>query len=172
MNGPGNRWVHWQLLALVAGVYALSFFLPAARVPIRMEPTLLGGVAVDPGGRRLPPVHLRGADAFRMAIDSDTMVVAWLANPILWLGAALLALRRWLLAGLVGVVAFGLASVAYLLPLGDPERADYLIGYWAWLTSIALLAAVGLFGWWRWSPQPPNKALQPTAARMPASDQS
>ena len=36
MNRPTNRWLHWQLLGLVAFVYALSFFLPAARVPLRM----------------------------------------------------------------------------------------------------------------------------------------
>ena len=172
MNGPSNRWVHWQLLALAAGVYALSFFLPAARVPVRIEPTLIGEDMVDRGGKRLPPVRLGGADAFRMAIDSDTMIVAWLANPVLWLGAALLALRRWLLAGLAGVAALALASVAYLLPLGDPDGADYLIGYWVWLTSMALLGAVGLIGWWRWGGQPPNNAPQPTAGRMPASEHS
>jgi hypothetical protein len=154
MNGPSNRWVPWQLLALVVGVYALSFFLPAARVPVRIEPTLIGAQVVE--GKALPPVRLGGADAFRMAIDSDTMVVAWLANPVLWAGAALLALRRWLLAGLAGIAALALASVAYLLPLGDPDRADYLIGYWLWLTSMALLGTAGLIGWWRWGRQPPN----------------
>jgi hypothetical protein len=156
MNGPSDRWVHWQVLAFVAGVYGLSFLLPAARIPVRMGPTLIGGKMADPGGERLAPVRLSGADAFRLSIDSDTMVIAWLANPVLWLGIALLALRRWLLAGLAGVAAFALASVAYLLPLGDPDRADYLIGYWLWLASMVLLAAFGLFGCWRWGRQLPN----------------
>jgi len=53
-----------------------------------------------------------------------------------------------------------------------PDRADYLIGYWAWLTSMALLGAVGLIGWWRWGGQPPSNAPQPTAGRMPASEHS
>ena len=69
-----------------------------------------------------------------------------------------------MLVGLAGVTALALASVAYLLPFGDPDRADYLMGYWVWLTSMGLLAAVGLFGWWRWGRQPPNKSLERTCA--------
>ena len=145
MNPSEKSCLNWQLLALIASVYALSFFLPALSIPIRMD-----GQLVDADGRLLwTPMRLSGADAFRMAVENGMAPLAragvvWFANPIIWLGAVLLALRKNVLAGIAGLVAVVLILGNYVLEeLGSGDKAAHLAGYWLWFTSAALLSVVG-----------------------------
>jgi len=155
MNPVKKSWLNWQLLALIAAVYALSFFLPAVSIPLRMGPTTVDGKVVKPGGEPLTPMRLSGADAFRMALEFGMAPlllagVAWFANPVFWLGGVLLALRKNLLAGIAGLLAVGLILVTYLLgELGSGDKATSFVGYWVWFSSTLLLSAVGFALWWR-----------------------
>ena len=155
MNSTQKSWLHWQLLALIAGVYALSFFLPAVSIPMRLGPTTVDGKVVDPGGKLLPPMRLSGVDAFRMAVETGMAPlsragVAWFANPVIWLGVMLLALRKNVLAGLAGLLAVGLIVVTYVLEeLDSGDKAAHHVGFWLWFSSAALLSVVGFALWLR-----------------------
>jgi len=161
MEPPSNKWLHWQLVGLVAVIYALSFILPAALVPLRLGPTHIDGQMADPGGKPLPPLHLSGADAFVLAFRQGSLV--WFANPALWIGCALLALRRLLWAGLAGLASLGLGSITYLQPEPGPDKTIYLAGYWTWLLSQLMLTLSGMLGWHRFRRDFPT-ALPPFKA--------
>jgi len=110
-----------------------------------MDETRIDGKVVDPGGQLLPPIHLKGSDAFRWALDQGQAV--WFANPVLWLGCVLLALRRWILVGLAGTVAVALAILPVIETPPDLElKSTLLVGYWIWVASMALLGALGWLG--------------------------
>jgi hypothetical protein len=145
MNDTNAKYLRWQLAGLIVFVYAISFFLPAVAIPGRMGETRIDGRVVDRGGELVPPVHLKGGDAFREAMGQGMAV--WFANPVLWLGCVLLVLRRWLLAALAGTVALVLAVLPQFDTPSDPAlKFQFFVGYWTWLTSAALLALIGWIG--------------------------
>jgi hypothetical protein len=150
MYAADKKSLRWQLLGVVAAVYGLSFFLPAISIPVQMGETTIEGRVIDPGGKRLSPLRLSGAGAFAMAVEHGigrpmtAAGVAWFANPLVWLGGVLVALRRNLPAGSAGLAAFVLMLVTYLVNLRAQEPATYLVGYWIWVSSAILLGIVGI----------------------------
>ncbi len=136
---PGGlpRGFRWKLPALVAATYGLAFALPAYRYSISWDhgPSDRGYVAMNE--------NQRGWECFRLAWDMQ--YTCWYANPVFWAACTLFLLRRWLWTGVAALVAVVLA-----LQVWDPfSQSRYLVGYWAWVGSMAGLAGGGLYGWWR-----------------------
>jgi hypothetical protein len=76
---------------------------------------------------------------------------SWLANPLLWFGCLALLIRRWVWAGIIGLIAVSFALsplIAGSVPTGLSERG-LEIGYLMWWTSMVLLPGGGFYGWWR-----------------------
>src|SRR5262249_44102158 len=93
---PVGKWFRRKILAVSLGLYALSFILPAYRMYASWDN--------GPGDRgHLEMQLLYGWECFRTAWDTSKDV--WYANPVFWVACGLLALRRWLWAGLVAGVA-------------------------------------------------------------------
>lgn len=72
---------------------------------------------------------------------------------MLWVGCLLLVAGRWRGAGLAGVAAVALGSAMILAVVtGDPRAdvrwsvADYRVGYWLWLGSMAALVLAAFVG--------------------------
>lgn len=178
-----EAWTRLAGLLVVGGLYAASFFLPALAIPLTDQPVIdrlkaeIGGRA---GGKVLsiqgPSVfEVDGYGAFYESPFRRWAGVAWCANPVLWVGCLLLAAGWWRGAALAGCVALALGSVMVLAAvIGDPNAdvqwsvADYRVGYWLWLGSLALLVLASLVGRRvRQGQQPsaaePNQTLQQTA---------
>jgi hypothetical protein len=123
------------MLAISLGLYAVSFFLPAYR--------MYGSWDNGPGDRgHLQMELLYGWKCFQIAWDTGKDV--WYANPVFWLACGLLALRRWLGAGLAAVGAVGL-GLSWWSPF---SQSEFRVGYWVWLGSMAVVAGAGFYGWW------------------------
>ena len=101
---------------LAIQLYLVSFFLPA-----------LDGTP--------------GYEAFILAVLFVIGLPMWLANPVFWFGVVRLAQGRYHSAGQAG-------RVALLLALSECWMFyDKLaVGYFVWVGSMVLLAAVGRFG--------------------------
>jgi hypothetical protein len=110
-----RRW----LLGTVCLIYVSSFLLPVYRAAPGWFAFIvtLTGLRFEGQGSSFSPV--------------------WLANPVLWIGVLLLATGRAGAAGIAGVVAVLLA----LLPMLHGSEEHLLIGYYAWLLSMAVLAS-------------------------------
>ncbi len=109
----------WCLLILA--LYGISFLLPA-----------LGKSHDKP---------LYGYAAFLWGLYGVLLgIPVWLANLALWFGLGHLALGQYRGAAIAGIIAVGLGLTGITL---DP---GFLIGYYLWMGSMALLAAVGLVG--------------------------
>jgi hypothetical protein len=75
----------------------------------------------------------------------------WVANPLLWYGVSSLRSGRWGHAAVFGGAACAFASLPSI-PIQEGETfrntaGSLMVGYWVWLASTVLLAAVGLAGW-------------------------
>jgi hypothetical protein len=105
------------LLGLAAVlVYAVSFFLPACD-------------------------NAAGYQAFVLSLVCVIGIPMWFANPFFWAGIALLSQGKYASAGKAGLVALVLAlSECWLFAKG------LRVGYFAWVSSIALLAVAGFCG--------------------------
>jgi hypothetical protein len=106
-----------SVLGIVAAVlYGVSFFLPASK-------------------------GLLGFQAFFFSVLMVFTIPMWLANPLFWLGLALLSGRQWQAARFYGLLA---------LVLGLSESwmfwEELSTGYFLWVGSMALLAAAGWCG--------------------------
>jgi hypothetical protein len=106
----GSRCLGW----LAAGLYVISFFLPAGE-------------------------GLLGWEAFFWALLTGIYLPMWTANLVFWLGLGLLASGQRGSAGTAGLVALLLAlSESWMV--GGGLR----VGYWMWAGSMGLLALAGL----------------------------
>jgi hypothetical protein len=188
MRSSDAAWSCWIGVLLVVGVYAVSFFLPVLSIPLLDQPAmdrLKAEVAGRAGGGEIIRVEgpseyvIKGYQSFRAGpSDGWVLLVAWCANPVLWVGCLLLLARRWRGAALAGVVALGLGAamaVSATVTVGNPRAdirwsvADYRVGYWLWLASMALLTAISVVGRWVARTQHPNattpsQAVQQTVA--------
>jgi hypothetical protein len=130
LGASDGRLFRWLALYAVGAVYGLSFLLPA--------------VKLDTFG----PGTYNGLHCFQNGWQLG--YTSWYANPALWAGGALLALRCWRCAAVM-------AHAALILSLSDVpvERGTRALeGYWVWVGSTALLAGCGLYGWWRFGRAP------------------
>jgi len=145
----GRKRAHWYWLALVGLLYGLSFPLPAVVVHGQITSVQVDGRAVADRPEPLQPTTLDGRSCFTWGLDLARP--AWFANPVFWVACSLLALRKWAWASLLALVAvaLGLAEAVPDLFGYRPveQQGDYLIGYWLWLSSMAMLATFGLVGW-------------------------
>lgn len=110
-----KRW----LLGVVCLMYVSSFLLPVYRAAPGWFAFIvtLTGLRFEGQGSGFSPV--------------------WLANLALWIGLVLLATDRTRAAGITGVVAVVLA----LPPMLHGPEEHLLIGYYAWLLSMVILAS-------------------------------
>jgi hypothetical protein len=104
------------LLGLAAALlYAASFFLPATDM-------------------------VAGYQAFVLSLVFVIGIPMWLANPVFWSGLTLLSQGKYRSARKAGLLGLVLAlSECWLFSKG------LRVGYFAWVASMALLAAAG---WW------------------------
>jgi hypothetical protein len=123
-------------LTLAFVLYAVSFILPAIalnRIYLGWEAFLI-----------VPQLLLESPP--QKGIDLALVIFWWLPNPALWLGTALMSLRRW-----TGAAVVGLAGVLGVAACGfepDGITFDYhafSIGYYCWATSIALMTALAFW---------------------------
>ena len=119
MSRPKNPWdLPVALgLVLVAGLYGASLLLPAFQVVFDAEEVAAGwdAVAVVPRlSQQFFAEAVRRGDLRGTALDVGyaypakayaVLVLAWLPNPLLWVGALCLLLRRWRAACLLGALA-------------------------------------------------------------------
>src|SRR5215472_7070399 len=79
------------------------------------------------------------------------LLLYWVANPLLWFGVSCMRSGRWGHAAAFGGAACAFAALP-LIPIQEWETfrnkaGSLMVGYWAWLASTVLLAAVGLARW-------------------------
>jgi hypothetical protein len=131
-----RRW-RWLCVAVVAGVYAVSFFLPAETILSAPGAVYFWSI---PAGffQRLAAGTLTG--------DSLWGLVGWLPNPLLVVGMILVALRRgWSALG-TGLLATACACVWLLdgnYTISTNGLVTLNVGYYAWLASMLLLSISG-----------------------------
>lgn len=118
---------------LIGAVYAVSFFLPVLGPDEESSPGFVAFL--------LPLVAWTVGDEGAMLILG---LPAWLANPLMWVGMALLASGKWKAATAAGLVAviLGLTALPAWLSSGDFPRMGYVL----WVLSIAALAVTGYVG--------------------------
>jgi hypothetical protein len=137
------------LLSLILAVYASGFALPLYEQ---------GEVSPDVGwimpheaiffwgweGFCVVPLASHGRFSFWP--EGSLYLLAWLANPCLWVGCVQFARGRYAASALWGCMAtlLALAGMLCLVVLGFKFLLDskgaLLSAYWLWLTSMALLA--------------------------------
>jgi hypothetical protein len=141
------------MVAAYAGSFALPYYIEAA--PWRVTGMHQFIIA---------PYFLIG---FVLYLDGRFLHFAsWLANPTSWAGVALLARGRWLGAALAGIIASLLASIDLYIHLAHSGVFALNVGYFAWLSSMILLAVIGLIGWRTCPPRgaaPPDRWTVPSA---------
>lgn len=140
-DAQGNRanadfsegWFRWKTLAIILGIYALSFFQPAFYYRAKWDNTNGKGEAYANA------IH-KGWQCFHDAWSMD--YTCWYANPVFWTSLVFFACRSWWWAGTLSGLAAALALTAW-----DPfSPSVYHRGYWLWLASMGLLAAASLYG--------------------------
>jgi hypothetical protein len=108
-----------SLLGTAAAVlYGVSFFLPV-----------------------LSPGRMFGLEAFIYSVLMVVTIPMWLANPMFWLGLALLSGRRW-----QGACFYGLLALVLGLSESWMFWDQLTVGYFLWVGSMALLALAGWCG--------------------------
>jgi tRNA A-37 threonylcarbamoyl transferase component Bud32 len=133
------RWLRWKVLACVAVLYGVSFFLPAYYFYSSWDN------GPNDRGRMWGHSNWSGWGCFRTAWDQQ--FTCWYANPALWAACVLLVFRKWLWAGLAGLLALGL-GISVWSPF---SQSSFLVGYWLWVASMAVLAGGCFYPMWnRW----------------------
>jgi hypothetical protein len=132
-----SRWFAWKLLACVAVLHGVSFVLPAYHFYTSWDrgPNDHGWISGNS--------NLYGWECFRSAWGFQS--TCWYANPVLWAACLLLLFRRWLWAGLAALLAVAL-GISEWNPF---SQSRYLIGYWLWMASMAVLAGGCFYGVWK-----------------------
>lgn len=127
-------------------IYATAFFLPALEGKPGWSWFLLGGFYCW-----LP---LYGLIAFPVAMMSKCsngsagdwlwfgFVLAWWANPCLWIGLVMVLKRRWSGA----IIAGSIATLLALLCLPMMKKDVPGLGYWLWVSSMIGLLIVAVEG--------------------------
>jgi hypothetical protein len=155
-----RRW-RWLCVAVVAGVYAVSFFLPAET--ILSAPGAVYFWSIPTGFcQRLAAGTLTG--------DSLWGLVGWLPNPLLVAGLILTALRRGRSALGAGLLATACACI-WLLDCSFTISSNGLmilnVGYYVWLASMLLLSISGAVMMYAASG---DRRPPPSALRLPPPD--
>jgi tRNA A-37 threonylcarbamoyl transferase component Bud32 len=119
-----EQWRPWPLLGVIVGLNVASLFAPVNRFYIE------GSAKVH------STQSISGADVFFADLRQSP---SWLTNLLLCLGCWALITRRWLTAGLTGLLVAGWALIS---PYGGDIS---LTGYQMYLASAVLMAGGGLF---------------------------
>jgi hypothetical protein len=136
------------LVCLILMVYAASFALPV--------------VYAKTGEDGTNSAPLSALDVIELLLVGGEYVLyspALSPNLLLVLGVSLLATRSWAGATTCGILALaGALAVPILGPLVDSDLQGLHLasGYYAWLSSMALLGVGGLWGWRR-APRPAGR---------------
>lgn len=128
------------LFCLSMTVYAISFLLPTFKIIVSENISVSYGYDVFVIGFVAP---------LATPIFGDMKVfIPWLANPLLWVGARLFAMKHWHLAYVIGAIATALSATPLF---GYTNRDLLLIGYFVWVISLGMftLAAVIIAIWER-----------------------
>jgi hypothetical protein len=124
-----TRNLRFLMAGTAALLYGLSLGLPA--ISVLRGTTSAGESAFELGWSawtKWTPAEL----------DWWIIAAAWLANPAIWIGILAVLLGRWRLGALAG--ACGLAFC--LLPLTRfAQVVGVHVGYWAWVSSAAVVLA-------------------------------
>jgi len=124
-------------LALVASIYAISFFLPVCTVfssPIR-----------GAGAFCIVTVLFETQNGTPRLDEWVLFVLGWMPNPLLWAGAIWFGMGRWRPAAILATLAVVLANVWTIDWNNYRANLDgLLVGYYFWITSMAVLAGLSL----------------------------
>ena len=131
-----RRYSQWVPIVAAGTMYGIAFALPAVDLAWEIE-----------GQPASKPMHISGPSAFGWAFDFRS--AAWLANPLAWVAAFLLAWRLWPWAALAATGAAVLALREFVSELLTPTGSVFLAGYWLWAGSMVVLALAALAGWVR-----------------------
>ncbi len=126
------------IYALAVAAYVVSLFLPAVGVSVLGPPSTLYGCEAFTASLRSFPDVLKD---FPSDLFSLCACVAWLANPVLWVGMILVAWRRYGSGCMAGAMAVALAMPIWL------EIDEVYAGYYLWVLSMALLMLAAGAGW-------------------------
>lgn len=122
----GARQLGKLFFCLSIMIYAVSFFLPTFEIIVE------GNSDVSYG-------YVAFAIGFIAPLNSDFLgsrvFISWLANPLLWTGATVFALRRWNSAMIIGAMATILSTT---LLFGDTNRDLIRSGYYVWMISMGM----------------------------------
>ena len=132
---------HWQRLciAVVVGVFVLSFFLPACQAPFAPAGEyFLGWQACYFLWLAFWRLMLWGKGVLPPNLDLLETVCGWLPNLLFPIGSLLLMVRRNWSAMIVGIMA----SLGACIWLQVSQEGLYS-GYIVWLASMVLLAVAG-----------------------------
>lgn len=149
--------VRFRLALLFAfGLYGAACVLPATKV---WGSTNLAGGGKDVYVERIGLVCLvMGLVFLPDAVEQGSTLVAWLANPLAFIGLLLSLVRRPVGAVVFGVVSVLVGALYVIAPPGRPEPDLPQIGAWVWLGSLLALTATAFIR----REQPP--ANEPAAA--------
>ncbi len=141
---PAGHWAKWIFF-----LYVGSFFLPAW---VEGNHSLYGygafalgllGCCLTGGGLVMEFVQGKLPDWTSHDAALVVGVVAWLANPVLWIGLVRLAKDNCRSAVVHGFAAFLLGLGFLIFAQNSHLQASW--GYYGWMASMVFLAAAG---WW------------------------
>jgi hypothetical protein len=155
-----NRRWHWFCVALIGGVYGISFLLPTTAI---FTNPISGWATFQSVSYLLVAYRPRQSG---QVVEYFEFLFTWMANPLLWAGLVLLAARQGWAAFGVGLAAFGCAAIWFFLSL--PTLDNLFVGYYVWLTSTALLAVSGF--WAARSKAHARRTVEGAAQQLPPPD--
>jgi hypothetical protein len=118
-------------IGLISSAYLVAFFLSA-----EVEELSNGQV-----------ITRHGAGCFMASLV--VLHPVWLANPLLWIGVYFFAKKRWLLAGVLGLLATVVGLTVFSFPTVTPKGTSRLgMGYYFWVASMVFLAILSFMGRW------------------------
>jgi hypothetical protein len=144
-----NRfWSGWLCCGAIGLLYLGSFFLPAWEDPNcpawREKGRQHSGFEAFSYSWGVVERVSSGPDVSQEHPLMEHALIAWLANPLLWVGLVMFALGRNGEAMVLGLWAFLLGLTALLGLMGyDYDSATPLLGYCLWLGCMVLLIAAG-----------------------------